>query len=486
MKSFFRKLSWFLRRPAKETEFQEELRFHLEEEAAEREAQGLSGAEARSAARRELGNVALVQEDTRAVWTWPFAEQLAQDIRYGLRTIAANKTFSAMAILSLALGIGANTAIFSFMDSILMRSLPVPDPQTLVMLSWRTPRPEMHGSNRHDESYDDPNGGYIGGIFAYPAFELLQKGDAVFASVFGYQGAGDLNLTLRGQAELAKTEYVSGNYFSGLAIPPAAGRLLEPNDDREGAPATAVISFALSQRRFGGPENAPGQSILINNLPFTVAGVAAPEFFGVDPDMPPDVYVPLHTNVLLQARYYSAATFRDPNYDWIVPMARLRPGVSAAQAQATLAGPFAEWARTASPKRRAEEVPTLVVREGSGGLDGLRRRYSKPLYILLTLVGLILSIACANIANLLLARAAARRREIALRLSLGAGRLRIVRQLLTESVLLAMLGGALGVVFAVWGIRFLTLLLANGQEDFTLRAELNWHVLAVVASLSLY
>jgi predicted permease len=474
-----------LRRPVKEAELQEELEFHLEEETAEREGQGLAGDEARRVARRELGNVALVQEDTRATWTWTFAEQLAQDIHYGLRTIAANKTFSAMAILSLALGIGANTAIFSFMDSILMRSLPVPDPQSLVMLSWRTPRREMHGTNRHANSFNDPRGGFIGGFFAYPAFELFRRSNSVFSTVFGYQGAGDLNLTFRGHAELARTEYVSADYFRGLGVPPAAGRLIAADDDRAGAASVAVVSFALSQRRFGGPENAPGQSILVNNLPFTVIGVAPPEFFGADPNRPPDIYVPMHANLIVEAREFSAESYLDPMYDWVVPMARLRPGVSAIQAQAALDGPFSEWARSADPKRRTEDVPKLVVREGSGGLDGLRRRYSKPLYILLTLVGLILSIACANIANLLLARAAARKREIALRLSLGAGRLRIIRQLLTESVLLAGLGGALGVAFALWGIRFLTLLLANGQENFTLRAELNWHVLAVVAGLSL-
>jgi macrolide transport system ATP-binding/permease protein len=216
-----------------------------------------------------------------------------------------------------------------------------------------------------------------------------------------------------------------------------------------------------------------------------VIGVAAPEFFGVDPDRPPDIYVPMHANLLLEDRDYSAKTYLDPMYDWVVPMARLRPGVSAKQAQTVLAGPFFEWARAADPTRRTDEVPTLVVKEGSGGLDSLRRTYSKPLYLLLTLVALILCIACANIANLLLARATARKREIALRLSVGAGRLRLIRQLLTESVLLAALGGMLGVAFAIWGIRFLTLLLANGREDFTLRAELNWHVLGVVAGLSL-
>ena len=488
MTSFFRKLRWLTRRPHKEAELQDELQFHLEEEAGDRQAQGLTSEEARWAARRELGNLALVREDTRAAWTWTWMEQLAQDIRYARRTMAANKTFSALAILSLALGIGANTAIFSFMETILLRSLPVPDPQSLVMLSWHTPRPEFNGSNRHDESYDDPRGGYVGGIFSYPAFELLRKSESVFTSVFGYQSPGKFTFTFRGQAELAGTEYVSGEYFRGLGTPPAAGRLIAPSDDRAGAPAVAVISFALSHRRFGEPDQAPGQSILINNLPFTVIGVTRPEFFGADPDMAPDIYVPMHAILLLQAgdRFDDPAKrYVDPGYHWVVPMARLRPGVSAAQAQAAMAVPFFEWGRATNPTRRTEDIPTLVVREGTGGLDSLRRTYSKPLYLLLTLVGLILTITCANIANLLLARAATRKREIAVRLSIGAGRLRIIRQLLTESVVLALAGGALGVGFAVWGIRFLTLLLANGRENFTLRADLNWNVLGVTALLSL-
>src|SRR5215510_3883776 len=210
--SFFRKLSWLLRRPSREAELEEELQFHLEEEAEERLSEGLAATEAQRAARRDLGNITRVQEDTRGMWTWTPYEQFVQDVRYALRTMTANKTFSALAILSLALGIGANTAIFSFMDSILLRSLPVPNPESLVTLGYHTKRAEVHGMNLHDDAYTAPNGGYTGGVFAYPAFEMFRKDPAVFSVVFGYQSAGAFHVTIGNQAEIVKTEYISGDY----------------------------------------------------------------------------------------------------------------------------------------------------------------------------------------------------------------------------------------------------------------------------------
>jgi macrolide transport system ATP-binding/permease protein len=321
-------------------------------------------------------------------------------------------------------------------------------------------------------------------MFPYGAFETLCKDNPVFSMLFGYFNGLNHNLSIRGQATSVSTEYVTGEYFRGLEVLPAAGRLIDSEDDRPGAAPAAVISFATSQNRFGGPPNAIGQPILVDNVTFTVIGVAPPEFFGVDPAAAPDLYLPLHTNLLVDGAR-AARMYPDGNFYWIEMMGRLRPGVSMAQAQAVLAPRFHQWvAATATTKGERAKLPALILNPGAAGLGSLRRKYSKPLYVLLMMTGLILAITCANIADLLLARAAARRREMAVRLSLGAGRFRVVRQLLTESVMLASLGGAFGVLFALWGMRSLTFLLSNGQENFTLRAELNWNVLGVTAALS--
>lgn len=490
--SHLRRLKYWLNQSHRQDSLREEIELHIAEKADQLEAQGLSKDHAQAEARRHFGNLTHTQEESREIWMTRFLTDLAQDLRYATRALSTNKAFSAMAILSLALGIGVNTVIYSFMESILLRSLPVSEPESLVVLNWQSPAPMnankewvhvMHGLQ--GMGWPGDKGTMFSGMFPYPAFEAMQKDNNVFSTIFGYFDGRNLTLNVRGQASTAKTEYVSGGYFRGLGIAPAAGRLINNEDDKDGAPPAAVLSYNAAQNRFGTPANAIGQPILVDNHSFTVIGVAPPEFFGVDPSAAPDLFLPMRATMLLD-RATAIKGYTDPNFYWIEMMGRLQPGATLEQAQSILAPRFHQWVNaTAFNDAERARLPQLQLNPGAAGLGGLRREYSKPLFVLLTMVAMILTITCANIANLLLARAAARRREVAIRLSLGASRFRIVRQLLTESTLLSCLGGALGLVFAYWGVQALTLLFSRGRENFTLHAELNLTVLAMTAALSL-
>ena len=475
-------------RKRRHSELDEELRFHLDTEAEERQEAGVSHDQAIRAARVDFGNVAVIAEDARAAWGWTSLEQLLQDSRFAIRTLSKTRAFTATAVSCVALGIGANTLLYSLTDAILLRELPVSDPQSLVRMTWRAPKGENHGLSRHDSAFRDDLSGYTSGVFSYAAFELFERHDDIFASVFAYQGTGPVSLTIHDQTAPARGEYVSGSYFRGLGVVPLAGRVLGGDDDRVGAQPVVMIATALADR-FGGPDAAVGQTVYVNNAPFAVVGVVPRTFFGTDPGVTPDLYVPLRSAFVVEASRSNEslrARFDDPSEGWLEIMARLRPDVSLERAQATLAPPFQQFTNHVKETGgRWMQAPMLALVPGGQGIDGLRRGYSTPLLLLMGLSGLILLLACSNIASLLLARSPARAREIAVRMSLGAARGRVMRQLLTESLVLACAGGLLGIGMAVLGERVVSAFLTNGQSDFTLHADLNWRVLLFASGLSL-
>jgi predicted permease len=393
-----------------------------------------------------------------------------------------------MAMLSLALGIGANTAIYSFMDAVMFRHLPVRSPGELVILNWHAKRFPSVAHSSSGSTYDEPDGGVTSPDFPWPAYELFRDHNALFSALFAYKDAGELNVVAHGRAEIRPVEFISGNFFRGLGIVPAAGRLIAGADVGVGASHVAVLSYDYWRARFDEDPAAIGQTVRINNTPFTIIGVAAPEFYGVRPGSAPVVYIPIANRPSLNRNYGNEhdTMFIDSHSYWTDIMGRLRPRVTLSRAQSELAARFHQFVLASAKKKEERAVlPALWLEEGGSGVDSLRREYSKPLFVLMTMVAFILAIACANIASLLLARATARRREMAVRLSLGASRLRVLRQLLTESLILALPGGLLGLVIAAGGIRFLTPLLAGADEYFSLRVGLDWRVLAFTIAVAL-
>ena len=410
---------------------------------------------------------------------------LFQDVRYAIRMLAKNPGFTAVAVITLALGIGANTAIFTLINALMLKELPVQKPEQLVLFGEGRRRGFIgFGSGEH---YD---------IFSYPLYERLRDNNSSFEGIAAFRTELDrLNVRQQGvgetePAQLAWGRLVSGNYFSVLGVQARLGRVLTPEDDQPGAPPAAVISHSYWTRRLNNDPAVVGRVLNVNGILLTVAGVTPPEFFGESVESPlADFWLP----VTLQPRLMPerGSVLEDPYVNWLNLFARLKSGASLQQAQAGVDVSFRQFltaragAHPSSEAQRDIQQSYIKLSPGGRGVSDLRFLYSRPLYILMTVVALVLLIACANVANILVARAAARQKEISLRLAVGASRSRLLRQLLTESVLLGLLGGAVAVLFSAWGVDILVRLVAGGTGGLPLDVTPDAMVLSFTLVVSL-
>jgi predicted permease len=474
MREFWRRLRFLRDREQFESDLDEEIQFHL---AMKAEKNG-----DRMVAQRQFGNTGILKEASRDMWGWASWERFWQDVRYAVRQLAAHPGFTAVAVLSLGLGIGANTAIFGLIDHVMLRLLPVRNAEELLVIPRR---------------------------FSYPRFEDLRRRNTVLSEMAGVHVMTDLSLKDLG---LATGELVSGNYFQMLGVKAAMGRTLLPEDDAASeASPVAVISQGYWKRVFGGVAEVLGRKILVKTAKaeggtggldvydgpgsrsvdgavLTIVGVAPPEFFGDAVGTSVDLWIP---NMMQPAVMPGRPFLKQPNATWVSVIGRRKPGVSQAQATTAL---VVEWRQILTdvegskitPKRQREIAEyTLKTEPGAKGFGRIRGDFSEPLLALQVVVALVLLIACLNVANLLLARAAARKREIGVRLSLGAGRARLVRQLLTESLVLAALGGVMGIAFAYEGTRVLLWMLSDVGLPLAIPFETDWRTLGFLAAVSL-
>src|SRR6185369_17284789 len=424
---------------------------------------------------------------------------LLQDLRYGFRMLLKQKGLTAVALLSLALGIGANTALFSIVDAMLLKMLPVKEPERLVLFKSIAPPEFTVGGYYGSSNNDEATGLRHRTSFAYQAYQRLREQQGPLSDVFAFSNVG-LNVNADGQADVANGQAVTGNYYSALGVQPAIGRLLTDDDDKAGGTPVAVLSHRYWQKRFSGDPAVVGKQINVNNLAFTVVGVSAKGFDGtMGVGSTQDVTIP----VSLEPQLYpdkKSSYMNGAGMWWLRIMGRLQPGATAQQAQAQLENAFLQSvlehraARQAAAKASGgntisnldpKQYPKLVADPGGQGEMYRRKYYAPSLYLLLGVVGLVLLIACANVANLLLSRAGGRQKEIGLRLALGASRGRLIRQLLTESVLLSLLGGFFGIIFAIWIKDGLIAVSLWGGRGMALEPRLDWRVLGFTFALSL-
>jgi predicted permease len=467
-------------RRAVKREIDEELRFHIEQRTAENIAAGMPAEEAVREARRRFGNMQSVREHCREVSGASFGEATLQDLRFGLRMLRTNPGFTAVAVLTLALGIGANTAIFSVVNTLLLRSLPVKNPDELVLVTAR---------DRTGPAY----------TFSYPLYERLRDHSHSLSGLFASGGVYQRRMVASGlggkDPEFIRAEEVTGNYFRVLGVQPLLGRMLTEEDDRTGNPqAAAVISDTFWQRRFGADPSVIGRTIQFEDVPFTIVGVAPPGFYGIEVGENPDLWWPMQMIPQVQPGEWGQRLKAD-GMSWLRIMGRVQPGGNRMQAQAELGVVYknylsesasASGATWTAEIRKAFLERKLELEPGNTGWTKLRKQYREPLLILLALVGLVLLIVCANVASLMLARSVARQREFSVRSALGAGRLRLVRQLLTESLLLATFGSLLAMLIARGGTRVILGYMRLQENPISFDVAPDARVLWFTAAISLF
>jgi predicted permease len=453
-----------------ERELDEEFQFHLEQQIDAGINSGLSPEEARAGAMRALDRITLRKEECRDARGGVWLEGILQDLRYAMRALRKSPAFTTVAILSLALGIGANTAIFSVMDILLLRPLGVKEPEQLRMVTLQ--------SKANPPRYS----------FNYPMYELVRARNAAFAQTFAWS-VTRFQTPSGGEMTLVPGAYASGDYFAGLGVAPELGRVFGPEDDqalggKNGA--VAVISDGLWASRFGRNRAALGQTLTLNGIAVSIIGVMPRGFFGAEVGTAPEVWAPLN----LQRQLEDARCMSSPHCWYLKVMGRVKPGMTAGGVDANLSainrGILEDNDPPVRPDRRAQFFSQSLRSEpGAAGYTGLRSRVRTPLVALMALVGLVLLIACANMANLLMARASARKKELAVRLAMGASRARVMRQLLTESLLLAVAGTLAGFAFAIWATRGLIALLSSIDNPIVLDIEPDWRVMLFAAGAAM-
>jgi putative ABC transport system permease protein len=444
-------------------ELDDELRDHLERKSEEYVAKGMAPEEARRRARLELGGMEKVKEECRDARKVDWIQNFVQDLRFGVRMLRKAPGFTAVAILTLALGIGANTAIFGMMDAVLPRLLPVRNPQELVLLLRQEP---------DDRARDG---------FTNALWEGVRDQEDVFTGVFAWSRSKPFAMEWSGSVREVQGLFVSGNYFTTLGVNAAAGRLIAAADDRPGCAPVAVLSYGFWETYFGRERDVLGRTLSLYGQPFEVIGVSTPRFYGVEVGKGFDVAVPICASALFDKRNTESRSRW-----WLSIMARVRPGITPAQLNARLEALSPGVMHAALPDRDAEDQrrflrATLVSVPAGVGTSELRDVFGQALRVLMVIVALVMLIACANVASLMLARGTARGKEIAVRKALGAARGRLIRQLLTESALLSLAGAGLGVLFAKWSGALLVRQLATAQNDVFLDLSINASVLEFTA-----